>query len=32
MDMKLVVIGIPVSDVDIAEAFYTDQVGFGFGP
>jgi catechol 2,3-dioxygenase-like lactoylglutathione lyase family enzyme len=29
MDMKLVVIGIPVSDVDVAKAFYTEQVGFG---
>jgi catechol 2,3-dioxygenase-like lactoylglutathione lyase family enzyme len=29
MDMKLVVIGIPVSDVDVAMAFYTEQVGFG---
>jgi catechol 2,3-dioxygenase-like lactoylglutathione lyase family enzyme len=28
MDMKLVVIGIPVSDVDVAKAFYTDQVAF----
>ena len=28
MDMKLQVIGIPVSDVDVAMAFYTDQVGF----
>lgn len=29
MDLKLVVIGIPVSDVDVAKAFYTEQVGFG---
>ncbi|WP_331226762.1 VOC family protein [Georgenia sunbinii] len=29
MDMKLEVIGIPVSDVDAAKAFYTEQVGFG---
>ena len=29
MDFKLAVIGIPVSDVDAAKAFYTDQVGFG---
>ena len=29
MDMKLQVIGIPVSDVDAAKAFYTEQVGFG---
>ena len=29
MDLKLVVIGIPVSDVDAAKAFYTEQVGFG---
>jgi catechol 2,3-dioxygenase-like lactoylglutathione lyase family enzyme len=28
MDMKLQVIGIPVSDVDTAKAFYTEQVGF----
>ncbi len=28
MDMKLQVIGIPVSDVDTAKAFYTGQVGF----
>jgi catechol 2,3-dioxygenase-like lactoylglutathione lyase family enzyme len=28
MDMKLVVIGIPVTDVDAAKAFYTEQVGF----
>lgn len=28
MDMKLEVIGIPVSDVDTALAFYTNQVGF----
>ena len=29
MDMRLDVIGIPVSDVDVAKAFYLDQVGFG---
>ena len=29
MDMRLEVIGIPVSDVDVAKAFYVDQVGFG---
>jgi catechol 2,3-dioxygenase-like lactoylglutathione lyase family enzyme len=29
MDMKLQVIGIPVSDVDAAKSFYTEQVGFG---
>lgn len=29
MDMKLEVIGIPVTDVDRAKAFYVDQVGFG---
>jgi catechol 2,3-dioxygenase-like lactoylglutathione lyase family enzyme len=28
MDLRLEVIGIPVSDVDTAKAFYTDQVGF----
>jgi catechol 2,3-dioxygenase-like lactoylglutathione lyase family enzyme len=28
MDMKLEVIGIPVSDVDIAKEFYVDKVGF----
>lgn len=28
MDLKLEVIGIPVSDVDTAKAFYTEQVGF----
>ncbi len=28
MDMRLEVIGIPVSDVDAAKAFYVDQVGF----
>jgi catechol 2,3-dioxygenase-like lactoylglutathione lyase family enzyme len=28
MDMKLEVIALPVSDVDAAKAFYTDQVGF----
>jgi catechol 2,3-dioxygenase-like lactoylglutathione lyase family enzyme len=29
MDMKLEVVGIPVTDVDRAKAFYVDQVGFG---
>jgi catechol 2,3-dioxygenase-like lactoylglutathione lyase family enzyme len=29
VDMKLVVIGIPVSDVDVAVDFYTAKVGFG---
>ena len=29
MDLKLTVIGIPVSDVDAAKAFYVDRVGFG---
>src|SRR6478672_5050634 len=29
VDMKLEVIGIPVSDVDVAKGFYVDQVGFG---
>ena len=29
MDMRLEVIGIPVSDVDRAKEFYVDQVGFG---
>ena len=29
MDMKLEVVPIPVSNVDAAKAFYTDQVGFG---
>ncbi len=29
MDYKLEVIGIPVSDVDAAKAFYVDRVGFG---
>jgi len=29
MEMKLEVIGVPVSDVDRAKAFYVDQVGFG---
>ncbi len=29
MDLKLTVIGIPVSDVDVAKAFYVEQVGFG---
>ncbi len=28
MDLRLEVIGIPVSDVDAAKAFYTEQVGF----
>jgi catechol 2,3-dioxygenase-like lactoylglutathione lyase family enzyme len=28
MDLKLTVIGIPVSDVDAAKAFYVEQVGF----
>lgn len=28
MDFKLEVIGIPVSDVDAAKAFYVEQVGF----
>jgi catechol 2,3-dioxygenase-like lactoylglutathione lyase family enzyme len=28
MDFKLEVIGIPVSDVDTAKTFYTEQVGF----
>jgi predicted enzyme related to lactoylglutathione lyase len=28
MDWKLELIGIPVSDVDRAKAFYTEQVGF----
>ena len=28
MDMKLEVVGLPVSDVDTAVAFYTQQVGF----
>ena len=28
MDYKLEVIGIPVSDVDVSIAFYTDVVGF----
>lgn len=28
MDLKLEVIGIPVSDVDVAKSFYTEQVGF----
>jgi catechol 2,3-dioxygenase-like lactoylglutathione lyase family enzyme len=30
VDMRLEVIGIPVSDVDAAKAFYVDKVGFGF--
>lgn len=29
MDLKLVVIDIPVSDVDVAKTFYTEQIGFG---
>jgi catechol 2,3-dioxygenase-like lactoylglutathione lyase family enzyme len=29
MDFKLEVIGIPVSDVDLAKTFYTEKVGFG---
>jgi catechol 2,3-dioxygenase-like lactoylglutathione lyase family enzyme len=29
VDMKLEVIGIPVSDVDAAKAFYVERVGFG---
>ena len=29
MDLKLEVIGIPVSDVDTAKVFYTEYVGFG---
>jgi catechol 2,3-dioxygenase-like lactoylglutathione lyase family enzyme len=28
MDMKLEVVPMPVSDVDAAKAFYTEQVGF----
>jgi catechol 2,3-dioxygenase-like lactoylglutathione lyase family enzyme len=28
MDLKLEVVPIPVSDVEAAKAFYTDQVGF----
>ncbi|HEX5039512.1 MAG TPA: glyoxalase superfamily protein [Candidatus Limnocylindria bacterium] len=28
MDMKLELIGVPVTDVDRAKAFYVDQVGF----
>jgi catechol 2,3-dioxygenase-like lactoylglutathione lyase family enzyme len=28
MDMKLEVVAIPVTDVDAAAAFYTEQVGF----
>ena len=28
MDFKLVLIGVPVSDVDRAKAFYVDQAGF----
>jgi catechol 2,3-dioxygenase-like lactoylglutathione lyase family enzyme len=29
MDMKLLVIGLPVSDLEAAKSFYTQQVGFG---
>jgi catechol 2,3-dioxygenase-like lactoylglutathione lyase family enzyme len=29
MDLKLEVVPIPVSDIDAAKAFYTEQVGFG---
>ena len=29
MDLKLEVVPIPVSDVDAAKVFYTEQVGFG---
>ena len=29
MDLKLEVVPIPVSDVDAAKTFYTEQVGFG---
>jgi len=28
MDYKLELVAVPVSDVDRAKAFYTDQVGF----
>ena len=28
MEWKLEVVGIPVTDVDRAKAFYTDKVGF----
>lgn len=28
MDYRLEVIGVPVSDVDVAKAFYTEKVGF----
>lgn len=28
MDLRLVVIGLPVSDVDAAKDFYTERVGF----
>ncbi|WP_423982311.1 VOC family protein [Ilumatobacter sp.] len=28
MDMRLAVVGVPVSDVDTAKKFYVDQVGF----
>ena len=28
MELKLEVVPIPVSDVDAAKAFYTEQVGF----
>ena len=29
MDWKLEVVSVPVSDVDRAKAFYSEQVGFG---
>ena len=32
MDLKLEVVPIPVSDVDAAKAFYTEQVGFRLRP
>ena len=28
MDWKLELVGVPVSDVDRAKAFYSEQVGF----
>src|SRR3977135_141808 len=28
MDMKLELVPVPVTDVDLAKAFYVDQVGF----
>jgi catechol 2,3-dioxygenase-like lactoylglutathione lyase family enzyme len=28
MDMKLELVPVPVSDVDLAKAFYVDQIGF----